>query len=58
MVGAIALVTVLPVAVMASVWSDVQAIQETIEQRKQDASQASLPGDYHTLYDEVREYRT
>ena len=54
MVAVIALVTVVPVAVMASVWSDVQAVQETIEQQKQDASRLGMPGDYHTLYDEAR----
>jgi hypothetical protein len=46
---------VVPLAVMASVWTDVQAVQETIEQRKQDASQLGMPGDYHTLYDEARQ---
>ena len=55
MVAVIALVTVVPMAVMASVWSDVQTVQETIEQRKQDASQLGMPGDYHTLYDEARQ---
>jgi hypothetical protein len=54
MAALIALVTVVPVAVMASVWSDVQSVQETIENRKQDASQLGMPGDYHTLYDEAR----
>jgi hypothetical protein len=45
----IGLVTVVPVAVMVSVWSDVQAVQEITEQRKQDASQLGMPGNYHTL---------
>jgi hypothetical protein len=54
MAAVIALVTVVPVAVMASVWSDVQSIQEIIEKRKQDAGQLGMPGDYHTLYDEAR----
>jgi hypothetical protein len=54
MAAMIAVITVVPVAVMASVWSDFQAVQETIEQRKQDASQLRMPGDYHTLYDEAR----
>ena len=50
MAALIALVTVVPVAVMASVWSDVQSVQETIEKRKLDASNLGMPGDYHTLY--------
>ena len=54
MAALIALVTVVPISVMASVWSDVQSVQETIEKRKQDASYLSMPGDYHTLYDEAR----
>jgi uncharacterized protein YqgV (UPF0045/DUF77 family) len=54
MAAMIALVTVVPVAVMASVWSDVQSVQETIEKRKLDASNLSMPGDYHTLYDQAR----
>ena len=54
MAALIALVAVVPVAVMASVWSDVQSVQQTIEKRKLDASNLALPGDYHTLYDEAR----
>jgi hypothetical protein len=54
MAAMIALVTVVPVALMASVWSDVQSVQETIEKRKLDASNLSMPGDYDTLYDEAR----
>jgi hypothetical protein len=49
----IALVSVVPVAVMVSVWSDVQSVQETIEKRKLDASNLGMPGDYHTLYDQA-----
>jgi hypothetical protein len=59
MAALIGLVTVVPVAVIASVWSDLQSVQETIEKRKQDAGQLGMPGDYHTLYDEAcREDRT
>jgi hypothetical protein len=59
MAAPIGLVTVAPVAVIASIWSDIQGVQETIEKRKQDAGQLGMPGDYHTLYDEAcREDRT
>jgi hypothetical protein len=59
MAALIAIVTVVPLAVMASVWSDVGTIQETIEKRKLDASAMGMPGDYHTLYDQAhREDRT
>jgi hypothetical protein len=59
MAALIGLVTVVPVAVIASVWSDLQSVQETIEKRKQDAGQLGMPGDYQTLYDEAcREDRT
>ena len=54
MAAMIALVTIVPLAVMASVWSDVQSVQETIEKRKLDANNLSMPGDYHTLYDRAR----
>ena len=49
MAALIALVTVVPISVMVSVWSDVQSVQETIEKRKRDASNLGMPGDYHTL---------
>jgi len=55
MAALIALVTVVPIAVMASVWSDFQSVQETIENRKLDAGNLGMPGDYHTLYDQARE---
>jgi hypothetical protein len=48
----IALVTVVQIGVIASVWSGFQSVQETIENRKLDASNLGMPGDYHTLYDE------
>jgi hypothetical protein len=38
-------------AIALSVWSDVGSVHEAIEKRKLDASNLSLPGDYHTLYD-------
>ena len=47
MAALIALVAGVPIAVMLSVWSDVGAIQETIEKRKLDASLSGMPGDYH-----------
>jgi hypothetical protein len=54
MAALIALVTVMPIAVMASVWSDFQSVQENIENRKLDASNLGMPGDYHTLGDQAR----
>ena len=54
MAALIAFVAGVPIAVMLSVWSDVGTIQETINQRKLDASLSGMPGDYHTAYDEAR----
>jgi hypothetical protein len=54
MTAVIALVTVMPIAVMASVWSDFQSVQQNIENRKLDASNLGMPGDYHTLGDLAR----
>jgi hypothetical protein len=51
----IVLVTFVPIAMIESVWSDFQSVQETIEIRKLDASNLALPGDYHTLYHEEGE---
>lgn len=53
MAALIAVVTIVPIAVMASVWSEVQSVQQTIEKRKLDASNLGMPGDYHTLYDQA-----
>jgi hypothetical protein len=50
----IVLVTFVPIAMIESVWSDFQSVQETIENRKLDASNLALPGDYHALHDEAR----
>jgi hypothetical protein len=50
----IVLVTFVPIAMIESVWADFQSVQETIENRKLDASNSALPGDYHSLYDEAR----
>ena len=46
----IVLMTFVPIAMVASVWSDFQSVQKTIENRKLDASNLGMPGDYHTLY--------
>jgi hypothetical protein len=54
MAGLIVLMTFVPIAMVASVWSDFQSVQETIENRKLDANNFGMPGDYHTLYDETR----
>jgi hypothetical protein len=50
----IVLVTFVPIAMIESVWSDFQSVQETIENRKLDANNLALPGDYHALHDEAR----
>jgi uncharacterized protein (DUF2141 family) len=56
MAALIALVTLVPItiAVIASVWSDFQSVQDTIENRKLDANNFGMPSSYHTLYDETR----
>jgi hypothetical protein len=41
-------------AIALSVWFDVGSVHEGIEKRSLDASNLSLPGDYHTLYDQAR----
>ena len=50
----IVLVTFVPIAMLESVWSDFQSVQGTIENRKRDANNFGMPGDYRTLYDEAR----
>ena len=45
----IVLVTFVPIAMIESVWSDFQSVQETIENRKLDASNSALPSDYHRV---------
>ena len=54
MAALIAFVAGVPIAAMLAVWSDVGTIQETINERKHDASPLGMPGDYHTAYDEAR----
>ena len=56
MAALIALVTLVPItiAVIASVWSDFQSVQDTIENRKLDANNFGMPSSYHKLYDETR----
>jgi hypothetical protein len=54
MAALIAFVAGVPIAAMLAVWSDVGTIQETINERKHDASHLGMPSDYHTAYDEAR----
>jgi hypothetical protein len=42
-------ISVVPIALTLSVWSDVRSIEETINKRKLDASLLSMPGNYHTV---------
>jgi hypothetical protein len=51
----IAFVAGVPIVVMLLVWSDVGAVQESINERKHEANISAMPGDYHTLYDEARQ---
>ena len=52
MAALVLLIAAVPATVAVSVWSDVRSVHEAIEKRKLDASNLSLPGDYHTLYDQ------
>jgi hypothetical protein len=42
-----------PATVALSIWSDVGSLQEEIKGRKMDTGNMSIPGNYHTLYDET-----
>jgi hypothetical protein len=50
----ILLVAAVPATVALSTWSDVGRVQEEINQRKINARNLGMPGDYHTLFDETR----
>ena len=53
MAALVLLMAAVPATVAISVWSDQGSVREAIEKRKLDASNLSLPGDYHTLYDQA-----
>ena len=54
MAASVLLITAVAATVAISVLSDVGSVHEAIEKRKLDASNLSLPGDYHALYDQAR----
>jgi uncharacterized protein (DUF2141 family) len=56
MAALIALVTLVPItiAVIASVWSDFQSVQDTIENRKLDANNFGMPSRFDALRDQIQ----
>jgi hypothetical protein len=54
MAALVLLAAAVPATIALSIWSDVGSVQEEITKRKMDAGNMSIPGDYHTLYDETR----